>query len=96
MFRVLWFDCDGQTIDVIVSDGIIEVAIMADIAFEGRVASLTKCHVQGAGANTVGPAALRRLIRAAKEYFDVDELRIAGALRTSGAGPGRIPGVIVF
>ncbi len=74
MFQVFWFDCDGRTVDCVVSDGATKLSVMAEFAFEGRVAILSECHVQGAGLNSVGVAALRRVARAAKEYFDVDEL----------------------
>jgi hypothetical protein len=91
------FDFGGiDTVLVTLVDGGHRVEVMADVEFDGRRAVLRGLHILGAGRNTLGRAALLGLIRWAKEYLDVDELRIEGAARTSGAGPGRIPAVLVF
>jgi hypothetical protein len=87
---------DGDTILVSCSDDVQTVEIIANLALADRTAVLRKLHIQGAGPNTLGPAALRELIKWVKNKRDVDELRIEGATRTSGAGPGRIPRPIVF
>ena len=86
------FDFGGtDTVFVQLSDGQRTLEILADIELGPRHAVLRGLHIQGAGPNTVGPRELLRLIRWAKEWLDVDELRIEGASRTSGAGPGRLP-----
>ena len=96
-WRTLDFDFGGDdTVLVTLVDGNHRVEVIADIELNGRRAVLRGLYILGAGRNTLGPAALLGLIRWAKEYLDVDELRIEGAVRTSGAGPGRIPAVLVF
>jgi hypothetical protein len=72
------------------------LSIAADIAFEGRVAWITGGHVSSTGRNGTGNAVLMSLVRWAMDYLDVDEIRIAGATRTTGARPGRIPPVLAF
>jgi hypothetical protein len=78
------------------SVGVRNIEIMANAELAGRVLILRQCHVQGAGPNGLGIAALRQLANWAKAYLDVDELRIEGAVRTSGAGPGRRPAPTMF
>ncbi len=67
------------------------IEIMAAVVLEGRVGRLHGVHVQGSGANSLGVRGLLELIAWAKGYFDVGKIRIVGATRTSGAGPGRQP-----
>jgi hypothetical protein len=67
------------------------VEILAVVVLEGGVGTLHGLHVQGNGANSLGVRGLLELIGWAKGYFDVGKVRIAGAARTSGAGPGRTP-----
>lgn len=63
---------------------------------EGRWACLRRMDIQGSGANSLGLAALHELAQLVMELLDVDELRIEGSTRTSGAGPGRKPAPLVF
>lgn len=48
-------------------------------------------HVQGLSRNEVGTANLRVMAQAVMEGMDCDELVVEGAVRTTGAGPGRQP-----
>jgi len=92
-------ECDfGGTVTVLVrlTNGVHVIEVLTDVEFVGRTAVLRGLHILGGGANTLGPKALRELITWAKVQLDVDQLRIEGATRTSGAGPGRIPPAIVF
>lgn len=84
-----------ETILVLLSDGRQQIEVLAELAFRDNAAVLSALHVQGGGPNTLGPAALRALIRWAKEILDVERLHIEGATRTSGAGPGRLPRPVV-
>jgi hypothetical protein len=72
------------------------VEFVADLELGDRHAVLSGLHVYGPGPNSLGIAGLRELIRWAMEQLDVDELRIEGATRTSGASPGRRPTPLVF
>lgn len=70
--------------------------IVADVELHARNAILSRLHIRGAGPNAVGPTALRALARDVMDWLDVDELRIEGATRTSGAGPGHDPRPLIF
>jgi hypothetical protein len=70
--------------------------IVADVELHARNAILAHLHIRGAGPNTLGSRALRALVRDVMDWLDVDELRIEGATRTCGAGPGHDPRPLVF
>ena len=71
---------------------------MAEVRAVGRTLFLDGLHMHGAeaGANAIGPANLRVLAETILERMDYDELVVAGAVRTTGAGPRRRPGVLRF
>jgi hypothetical protein len=97
MWRALEYDFGGtDTVLATLTDGIRIVQVLTDVELLGRTALLRRLHIEGAGRNTLGPRALRELINWAKVQLDVDQLRIEGATRTSGAGPGRVPHPLVF
>jgi hypothetical protein len=73
-----------------------EIQAMFYAHLTGREAVFGRFDIQGAGPNTLGWVALRELAQAVMELLDVDELRIEGAARTSGASPGRRPTPLVF
>jgi len=78
------------------SNGAAEIEAMFYVHLRARVAIFGRLDIQGAGPNTLGWMMLRDLARSVMELLDVDELRIEGATRTSGASPGRRPAPIVF
>ena len=97
MWRTLEFDFGGtDTVLVTLTDGAAVVQVLTDVEFIGRTTVPRRLHIHGSGRNALGPAALRGLINWAKVQLDVEKLRIEGATRTSGAGPGRIPPALVF
>ncbi|MDO8942052.1 MAG: hypothetical protein Q7U75_02655 [Desulfobacterales bacterium] len=69
----------------------LELSVAGDYHVVDQVAIVEGLHVQGVGSNIMGQRHLMSLIRWAVNYLDVDEIRIAGATRTSGANPGRLP-----
>ena len=71
---------------------------MAEVRAIGRTLFLGDLHMHGveAGANAIGPANLRILAETILERMDCDEPVVAGAIRTTGAGPHRRPGVLRF
>jgi hypothetical protein len=96
-WHVVEFDFGGaDTVLVVLANGNQRIHVLADVELHRAQAVLHGLHIQGGGSNSLGPAALREMIRWAKEYLDVEQLRIEGATRTSGAGPGRIPPVLEF
>jgi hypothetical protein len=97
MWRALEYDFGGtNTVLVKLTDEIHVIEVLADVELTGRTAALRGLHILGTGPNTLGPRVLRELINWAKVQLDVDQLRIEGATRTSGAGPGRVPPIIDF
>jgi hypothetical protein len=97
MWRTLEYEFDvPDTVSVTLTDGVHVVEILTNVEFVGRIAVLRGLHIQGSGRNTLGPRVLRELINWAKVQLDVEQLRIEGATRTSGAGPGRVPAPLVF
>ncbi len=85
-----------ESVDVVFTDGVDVIEIMADVEIHGNVVALSDCHVAGAAANRVGSRKLLDLVRWVKRELGIDELRIARAIRTSGASPGRRPRPLVF
>src|SRR5258708_34534808 len=69
------------------------IMAMAEVVLEGRCLTLRGLHVHGEdiGANELGVSGLRRIVAEAMEDLDVDEIIIEGAVRITGAGPGRTP-----
>jgi hypothetical protein len=67
--------------------------VPAEAALEGRRLTLAGLHVYGidVAANDLGVGGIRRIVREVMEELDVDEITIEGAIRTTGAGPGRAP-----
>ena len=87
---------DGATVLARLTDGEVEIQVLADVVVLTRSeAVLSGLHVQGPAPNSVGPR-IRSVAYWLKEYLDVRRLRIEGATRTSGAGPGRDPAPIIF
>jgi hypothetical protein len=97
VWRTIEFDFGGtDTVLVTLTDGVQVIQVLTEVTLIGRTAVLHRLHILGGGRNTLGQRALRELINWAKVQLDVDQIRIEGATRTSGAGPGRIPAAIVF
>jgi len=90
-------DADDIIVATIVSD-YATLMLMAEVEFASKSLVLRGLHVHGTdvAANELGVAGLRRLLREAMELLDVEEIRIEGARRTSGAGPGRTPRALRF
>ncbi len=96
MYSFSSFELDGDFIIAEISDAVRCWQIAATIDFVGNTAKLRGFHIQGPGPNTTGKAELRALASWLKGELNVDERRIEGATRTSGANPGRRPSTLVF
>ena len=91
----LELDPAGTARPVLVGNGqSIELSRISSWATERQ--SSAACMATAAARTQLGIAGLRYLIRWAMEQLDVDEFRIEGATRTSGAGPGRRPATLIF
>jgi hypothetical protein len=69
------------------------IMAMAEVSLDNRCLTLRGLHVHGenVGTNELGVSGLRRVVTEAMEDLDVDEIVIEGAIRVTGAGPGRTP-----
>jgi hypothetical protein len=74
------------------------ILVMAEVELADRSLILSGVHVQGddVKANEIGISGLRRIIQEAMEELGVDEIVIVGAVRTTGASPGRAPRPLRF
>lgn len=73
-----------------------QIRIMAELKEEGRTLRLIGLHIQGAAGNAVGIANLRILADTVMDKMDYDVIEVEGAVRTTGASPGRRPGRLRF
>src|SRR5208282_2537574 len=97
MLRILDFEiAPGDVVLVRLARDAAEIEAAFYVRLTGRAAMLSRFDIQGAGRNTLGWTTLRTLAHSVMELLDVDELRIEGAARTSGANPGRRPTPLVF
>ena len=69
---------------------------MAEPEVQGTTLVLRGMHAQDAQANAIGPGNLLVLAQALMERMGFDALVIEGAVRTSGANPGRRPRALRF
>ena len=92
-------------VDDMTTDPVVTVAIttpvgvlklMAEPERVGRTLILHGLHMQDLVPNAIGVANLMVLADMAMERIDVDGLVIEGAIRTTGANPGRRPRVLRF
>jgi hypothetical protein len=98
-------DISFDFVDELTSDPVVTVLVstpggtltfMAEPSTQGTTLVLRAVHAQDAHPNAVGAANLRIVARALMERLDIDGLFIEGAVRTSGANPGRRPRPIRF
>jgi hypothetical protein len=93
------FDLDDDVLDpplitLGIGTPVGEIMVMGTLDVDGRCYQLHGAHLDGPGANRVGLAGLWAIVRAFAEQFDVDEIAIQGAARTTGARPGHVPWAI--
>jgi len=67
--------------------------VMAEIGFSEDGLLLDGLHVHGVGlgANDLGFHGLRRILREVLDELGIESAVVSGAVRTTGAGPGRLP-----
>jgi hypothetical protein len=98
-------DVSFEMVDDLTSDPVVTIVahtpdgrlrFMAEPEMLGSTLVLRRVHLQDARANAVGVGNLKRLARLAMERMDLDGLVVEGAVRTTGANPGRRPRAIRF
>jgi hypothetical protein len=78
--------------DVVTSDGVLQLLADVEIADDHLV--VRDLHVGGDAQLRWGWSKLRAIGRLIAEKLDVDYIEVHGAVRTTGANPGRRPGVV--
>lgn len=94
ILRVAFEDHDLVTIDAGI--GNLTVTILAEASLDGRALILRGTHFDGPGPNTLGIATLREIANRIAEIADVETVVVEGAIRTTGAAPGRKPRALRF
>ena len=89
-------DSEGDVIAIRVGTPAGVVALMGEVAIEGRTLIVRGVHIEGSGPNSVGATNLRAIAELVLERIDCDEARVEGAIRTTGANPGHRPRVLRF
>jgi hypothetical protein len=69
---------------------------MAEPEIVGSTLIVRGLHIQDARANAFGAANLQVLAQVVMERMGIDGIVVEGAIRTSGANPGRRPRAIRF
>jgi hypothetical protein len=98
MIEIIREQSDENIVVARVTTTVGTILVMAEVELAGRSLMLSGVHVQGddVKANEVGVPGLRRMIQEAMEELGVDEIVIIGAVRTTGANPGRAPRPLRF
>jgi hypothetical protein len=67
--------------------------VLTEVTLIERKLVLSRLHVYGVNVdpNALGLVRVRHLVQEIMEDLDVDEITIEGAVRVTGAGPGRTP-----
>ncbi len=95
-FEIINDMTDDPVVTVLVQTPIGQLTFTAEPVEDGNVLVARGTHVQDASANAVGAANLMVIAQAAMKEMGYDGIVIEGALRTTGANPGRRPRTIRF
>jgi hypothetical protein len=89
---------EGEVATIKVSAGGAALFVMGEIKEDGKKLVVSGVHIstEGVNPNEVGVRNLRQLVRAIMEIAGYDEIVVEGAIRTTGAHPGRRPHSIRF
>jgi hypothetical protein len=92
MIRILE-EAGGNVVFAHIETSVGTIEILAEIALDGRHLTLGGLHIYGINvdANDLGIGGIRRVVREVMEELNVDQITIEGAVRVTGAGPGRTP-----
>jgi hypothetical protein len=90
-FDIIAEDTDHPVATVSFMTPVGEIRVIAELEQQGRTLRLIGLHIQGATANAIGTTNLRVLADAVMENMDYDAIEVEGAVRTTGASPGRRP-----
>jgi hypothetical protein len=95
-FDIVYDDTEHPIVTLRVAPPAGAIRFMAEPEMSGTTMVLNGLHVQDLRPNMVGAANLAVIARAVMEGMDLDGIVIKGAVRTTGANPGRRPRDIRF
>jgi hypothetical protein len=95
-FEIINDMTDDPVVTVLVQTPIGQLTFTAEPVEDGNVLVARGTHVQDPSANAVGAANLMVIAQAAMKEMGYDGIVIEGALRTTGASPGRRPDILRF
>jgi hypothetical protein len=89
---------DGPVMTFVIVTPVGAVLVMGEPTSSGPVLNIRRSHVQAQDRSPmhIGTANLLMIVRAAMEEFGYDGIILEGAVRTTGANPGRTPRVLRF
>jgi hypothetical protein len=79
-------------LDVATPDGVLQ--LLGEVEIGSNYLVVCNLHIGGDAQVRWGWSRLRKLGRVIAEKLDVDYIEVHGAVRTTGANPGRRPGVV--
>ena len=95
-FDIVYDETDHPIVTLCVMTPAGPIRFMAEPVMRGETMVLIGLHVQDLQPNVAGAANLAVIARAVMEGMDLDGIVIKGAVRTTGANPGRRPRDIRF
>lgn len=89
---------DDPIVTATIATPVGHLRMMAEVQFDEATLRLTGLHLHGedVGPREFGSGNLRRLADAVMEVLECDEIVREGAVRQSGANPGRAPRTLRF
>ena len=90
-FEIVTDETDDPVVTIAISTPAGVLKVMAEVEERGTVLLLKGTHVQADAVNKIGISNLRLIALVVLERLGYDAIEIEGALRTTGASPGRNP-----
>lgn len=86
---------DGDVVEI-VGHGKTTITVIADMQLVGETLILNRVHMDGSGPGSSSVGELREMARELGRQHGAKEVRVLGAMRTTGAVPGKIPRPIII
>ncbi len=87
---------EDPVVTIVITTPAGRLTVAAEPVVSGTILVLRGTHLQDSRPNAMGAANLMVIAQALMERMEFDGVDVEGALRTTGANPGRRPGVVRF
>ena len=94
--RIRIVESDGEVIELLATTSKGDVIVICEMLISGRSLELSKLHIDGPGAGSIGFRELRNIAKLFGIQQGVGRVIIQGARRTTGAYPGHLPRAITI